>query len=125
MDKISKKSKLRVSFAIEPVDHSRPEEIKSIEVHFLGHIILSLREAFRKARSEFSTDAPRSIIFLSDHATGIIREQSTLKQLMSCCITIDIDGLSHYLTIIEYDWSSFILKEDESPRSQVIPSMAV
>ncbi|WP_180100153.1 hypothetical protein [Acinetobacter sp. YH12153] len=125
MDEISKKSRLRVSFAIEPVDHSRPEEIKSVEVNFLGHIIMSLREAFRKARSEFSTDDPRSVILLSDHAHCVIKEQVTLKQLLSCCVTIDIDGLSHYLTITEYNWTNFILKEDELLRTQFMESMAV
>lgn len=125
MDKISKKSRLRVSFAIEPVDHSRPEEIKSVEVNFLGHIIMSLREAFRKARSEFSTDDPSTIVLLTDHALCVIREQVTLKQLLDCCITIDIDGVSHYLTITEYNWTNFILKEDELLRSQFMESMAV
>lgn len=125
MDKISKKSRLRVSFAIEPVDHSRPEEIKSVEVNFLGHIIMSLREAFRKARSEFSTDDPSTIVLLTDHAFCVIREQVTLKQLLDCCITIDIDGVSHYLTITEYNWTNFILKEDELLRSQFMESMAV
>lgn len=125
MDKISKKSKLRVSFAIEPVDHSRPEEIKSIEVYFLGHIIMSLREAFRKARSEFSTDDPRTVFLLSDHAHSVIKKQVTLQQLLDCCITIDIDGVSHYLTITGYNWTNFILKEDELLRAQFLENMDV
>lgn len=125
MDKISKKSKLRVSFEIEPIDHSRPPEIKSVEVNFLGHIILSLREAFRKARSEFSTDDPSTIILLRDHALSVLREQVTLTQLLNCCITIDINGLSHYLTISEYNWTNLILKEEEVRKVQEVESMAV
>lgn len=125
MKDISKKSKLLVRFSIEPVDHSRPGEMKSLEVHFLGHIVLTLKEAFRKARSTFSTDDPRTIIFLTDHATCVIKQQVTLDQLLNCCITIDIDGLPHHLKIIEYSWTTFLFKEDERQRSKTDRYMAV
>lgn len=125
LDHVSKKSKLLVSFALEPVDHSGPEEIKSVEVYFLGQIYSSLKHAFRKARTQFSTDDPHKIILVSDHASCVIKEQMTLNQLMNCCVLIDIEGLLHYLTIIEYNWITFMIKDDDLLRIQLETEMDI